>query len=326
MIPFVMTKNGLTLYLDDAVVVNKDHPNYEKVLAIVTNTDATVAEVEKLVDLPKAIEEYSAGNLKVSGDGLFWKGTEIKNSLAMRLIEMMKASKGNTSTFNNMIAFFENLMQNPSFRAVNELFDFLNACTLPITTDGCFLAYKKVRSDYKDIHSGTFDNSIGQKLEVPRNMVDENPEQTCSYGLHVCSYGYLEHFSSSGDSVKVVIVKVNPKDVVAVPKDYNNQKMRVCAYEVVGEVPLNTEIEDRYTTEEYGAEEENLTNDHEWFEDDEPNTDIWECTHKEPGQDVRNAWDQNIVAEYEGCTANEAKAEYAREYGVPYTSVRVRKF
>jgi len=30
-----------------------------------------------------------------------------------------------------------------------------------------------------------------------------------------------------------VLVKVNPKDVVSVPVDYNNTKMRVCRYEVI---------------------------------------------------------------------------------------------
>jgi len=31
-------------------------------------------------------------------------------------------------------------------------------------------------------------------------------------------------------------VKVNPKDVVSVPYDYNYSKMRVCEYEVLREV------------------------------------------------------------------------------------------
>ena len=32
-----------------------------------------------------------------------------------------------------------------------------------------------------------------------------------------------------------MIVKINPKDVVAIPADYNNTKGRTCRYEVVGE-------------------------------------------------------------------------------------------
>jgi hypothetical protein len=34
----------------------------------------------------------------------------------------------------------------------------------------------------------------------------------------------------------MVVVKINPKDVVSVPSDYNCQKLRCCAYTVVSEV------------------------------------------------------------------------------------------
>ena len=36
-----------------------------------------------------------------------------------------------------------------------------------------------------------------------------------------------------------MIVKINPKDVVAIPSDYNNTKGRTCRYEVVGEYTEN---------------------------------------------------------------------------------------
>jgi hypothetical protein len=133
-----------------------------------------------------------------------------------------------------LLNFFKNLMENPSKRAVDELYDFLEAGELPITEDGCFLAFKNVRSNYLDIHSGKFDNSVGKVCEMPRNGVDEDKERTCSYGLHFCSIKYLPHFSDS-DGGKTMIVKINPKDVVAIPADYNNTKGRTCRYEVVAE-------------------------------------------------------------------------------------------
>ena len=33
-----------------------------------------------------------------------------------------------------------------------------------------------------------------------------------------------------------MLIKVNPRDVVSIPVDYNNSKGRCCKYEVVGEV------------------------------------------------------------------------------------------
>jgi hypothetical protein len=126
-------------------------------------------------------------------------------------------------------------MENPSYRAVQELYKFLEVGQMPLTEDGHFLAYKKVRENFKDIHSGTFDNSVGKICEMPRNKVDEDSSRTCSSGLHVCSYSYLNSFGN-GTTDKVVVVKINPRDVVSIPADYNNTKMRLCRYEVIQDV------------------------------------------------------------------------------------------
>jgi hypothetical protein len=139
----------------------------------------------------------------------------------------------------------DRLMDNPSKRAVDELYRFLEACDLPITNDGHFLAYKRVRGDFTDIHSGRFDNSVGAKPRLRRNEVDEDSNRTCSHGLHVCSAAYLPHFGS-GPGNRVVVVKVDPADVVAVPQDYNNAKMRVCAYEVVEDVTDQFDFDNSY--------------------------------------------------------------------------------
>ena len=86
--------------------------------------------------------------------------------------------------------------------------------------------------DFKDKHTKSFNNAPGQVCEIPRSAVDDNPDNTCSHGLHVGGYEYAKDFASGG---KLVLVKVNPRDVVAVPNDYNGQKMRVCRFEVLKE-------------------------------------------------------------------------------------------
>jgi hypothetical protein len=131
----------------------------------------------------------------------------------------------------------ENLMNNPSKRAVDELYRFLEKNNLPITPDGHFLAYKKVRENYMDCHSGTFDNSVGKVCEMERNHVDDDKDRTCSTGLHFCSQEYLKSFGGE----RTMIVKVNPRDVVSIPSDYNDSKGRACRYEVVGELGVNPE-------------------------------------------------------------------------------------
>ena len=51
----------------------------------------------------------------------------------------------------------------------------------------------------------------------------------------MCSFDYLPSYASADDD-RVMITKVNPRDVVAIPMDYHNTKMRVSRYEVIGEL------------------------------------------------------------------------------------------
>jgi len=70
---------------------------------------------------------------------------------------------------------------------------------------------------------------------MPRDKVDNDRNRTCSTGLHFCSKTYLPAFGGSS-GYRVMIVKVSPEDVVAIPSDYKNAKGRACKYEVVGEI------------------------------------------------------------------------------------------
>ena len=92
------------------------------------------------------------------------------------------------------------------------------------------MAYKRVRPDFKDWHSNTLDNSVGNILEMPRYLVDDNQSVGCSKGLHAGSLDYINGFHSN-DGV-VVIVKIDPKDVVCIPNE-DVRKLRCCRYEVL---------------------------------------------------------------------------------------------
>ena len=64
---------------------------------------------------------------------------------------------------------------------------------------------------------------------MERGQVDADRERTCSFGLHVAAFSYASNFTGG----ILLEVEVNPRDVVAVPPDYNQQKMRVCRYRVL---------------------------------------------------------------------------------------------
>ena len=177
----------------------------------------------------ETLNKLSYGNITYTDGSLYYKGQAVNHSLYERIKQNLKNSYSVTS----LLAFLNNLYENPSFNSINQLYAFLEQRHIPITDDGCFLAYKAVRSDYYDKYSGTILNTVGKIVEIERSMVDDNSSAHCSHGLHVGGLDYINWYSKPGD--KVVIVKVNPKDAVSVPTDHNFQKLRVCRYEVVDE-------------------------------------------------------------------------------------------
>ena len=207
----------------------EDNKNYENIIKAINNRD--YEELETLVNIKIAVAKYSNGLIEIVDNKVHYKGKLVHNYVATKLIKLWKSGIDVAP----LSKFIERLMNNPSYRAVNELYGFMEKHNLPITEDGYFLAYKKVGSDFTDIHTGTFNNSVGQVVEMARNEVNEDKDMTCSYGLHFCGFDYLKHFGSNvSGQYNVVILKIDPADVVAIPTDYNNAKGRCCKYEVIG--------------------------------------------------------------------------------------------
>lgn len=229
-IPYLLQGKNIILVVDGkSHTISKDtHMNYGKIVDALKNQDWD--ELHDLVEPKKAIVNFGNGYVSINGTTVLWKGKPFHNALTNRMIEMYNDG----FPIDPMVRFMENLMDNPSKRSVEQVYGFLEKNSLPITEDGHFLAYKRVRSDYLDVYSSTVDNSIGQIVEMDRNLVDDNPDSHCSTGLHFCSESYLSHFGSQQDPV--MILKINPADVVSIPTDYNGAKGRCMRYEVVAEV------------------------------------------------------------------------------------------
>jgi hypothetical protein len=229
-IPYLIQGKNIILVVDGkSHTISKDtHISYGRIVEALKEQDWE--SLRDLVEPRQVIIDYGNGYVGINGNTVTWKGQPFHNALSSRMIEMLQDG----FPIDPMVRFMENLMENPSKRSVDQLYGFLEKNKLPITEDGYFLAYKRVREDYLDIHSGTIDNSVGQYVEMERNLVDDNPDSTCSTGLHFCSEGYLGAFGSSHQPV--MILKINPAHVVSIPSDYDGAKGRCEAYEVVAEV------------------------------------------------------------------------------------------
>lgn len=228
--------------VDDSVVVEKTASNFDEVFKLIAESGMAQDALEKAYHLSqpkKMVEGFTKGKFKVDVLRSIITYTpdsgvpfEVSGKLSSRIINTIKTDgeAGVETLFN----FLDKLMLNPSNRSVNELYGFLQHNDIELAADGDFYAWKVVRDTYMDKHSNTMDNSVGKDVRVARNQVNEDSDVTCSYGLHVAAKSYLRHFSSYRD--RVVKVKVNPADVVAIPKDYNDSKMRCAGYSVVEDV------------------------------------------------------------------------------------------
>ncbi len=223
--------------------------------------------LDKLLDTAKAIGQYTFGNVHIVDGVVSYGNSPLHNAVVTKLLEFMRSDY----PFEPLAKFLDKLMQNPSKRSVDQLYNYLERYKLPITEEGNFLGYKAVTPDFKDKHTNSIDNHLGANPKMPRNECEDDHNIGCAKSYHLGNIDYVKSFGSADD--EVVLVEVNPKDVVSCPIECEYQKLRVCEYKVVGEIgkvsslqpftkeyepsPANEEADD---THDYAFEEQ-VTNE-----------------------------------------------------------------
>ena len=231
MFPYTLSDNGLTIFIDGRPrMFSRTHGAYKDILSALDSGDHE--RVRQLTDVRNNVAKVSMGRVQILDNTVLVGDREVTGRLVDRILEMV--ARG-SEAIGGYVKFLDNLMMNPSKTAVDELYLFIEACSLPITPEGNFLAYKRVGGDYMDLHSGSVRNMIGDEPSMDRNEVDDIRDHHCSRGLHFCSYDYLPHYGN-GPGNRVMIVEINPANVVSIPSDYNNAKGRTWTYKVVGEI------------------------------------------------------------------------------------------
>lgn len=228
-IPFNFTGNSLS-FVDTRTgkqyTLSNKHAGFSIARQAIKDDDIETAV--NAVDYTKAINAKSQGRVTLVAGQVHYDGEPIHSALTDMILKYVDEGL----PFEPLTKFLEKLMQNPSNRSRTQLYGFIEKHLFAINSDGDFLAYKRIRDDYTDCYTGTIDNSVGANVKMDRGAVNDNPYQTCSHGLHVCGYSYLGSFHGN----RIVLVAVNPANVVSIPSDYDHAKMRVCEYDVVQEI------------------------------------------------------------------------------------------
>lgn len=224
----IITDQSIVVVFDygPPVIITSNNDRYDNVRVLLEQR--RFSEVPDAVDKAMALRIATKGKFSVLNGAVVIDGAILPKALSSRLVEMVDSGEDTVRLEN----FWDNLAQNPTDSSRQDLYDFLVANDVPITQDGCFIVYKKVKGDFWDSHTGkTFHCTPGAVISMNRDEVDHDRTHTCSAGLHVAAWEYAHNFSGS----RIVECKVNPRDVVAVPPDYSQQKMRVCRAEIVRE-------------------------------------------------------------------------------------------
>lgn len=242
--------------------VETDHINYKKIIDVLKSEDHSA--LESLLDIPKSITKASNGKVTIVDEQVYYDGQVVDNYITKKIVQFLS----NGLPFKPLMNFLSNVMLNPSKRAVEELYPFLERNEMPITDDGCFVGYKGVCNDWTDVYSGMVSYPLGAVVEMTRNLVDDNWMEACSSGYHVGSFEYANNFRGGGG--RLLAVKVNPKDVVSVPDAA--WKLRTCKLEVLEEITglgLMTDVVYKYTEEDREIYEDEDYEDYEDYEDEE---------------------------------------------------------
>jgi hypothetical protein len=200
-----------------------------------------VRHVRRLLDVGGALAaslRRLSERVTYDGTDLLFDGDVINNSLSRHIIRMMREGDENYARW---VKFLENLAANPSRLSRMHLFTWLEGRDFAITPDGHLLGYKGVLADELNSsvstgtatvngteHHGHIPNPVGATVEMPRGRVAADREAGCSVGLHVGTHTY-----ASGFGQRMLLVSVNPRDVVSVPRDCAFQKLRCCRYTVL---------------------------------------------------------------------------------------------
>lgn len=202
-----------------------------------------LAEMEKRGPVKSLIETYIPEDIRhqfcEDGGHVSYAGFRVPPTFFRRAIRA-----GNVM---RLIRFIQRLQKNPYEDNHWRAFDFLESSNLPLSEDGCIIAYKSVRKSFYDWHSNSIRYYPGDEPKLTKSQVDTHTHNLCSAGLHFCSYGYLENkFFGEGPS-RVVLLKIAPEDIASIPMpsdiqavdSYRNSKGR--AFKVKSICALNLE-------------------------------------------------------------------------------------
>jgi hypothetical protein len=240
------------------LAATREHPNFTAIMEQITVSGKSEDDIIGLFDTAIGLNlkfNKVSDRVSIRSGKVFFDNMETASVLTDAIIRFYLAGHDD---YMSLVNFMEKIETNPNPNSREHLFRWLSSGKFSITPDGDIIGYKAVnrrtgqtvvrsgdpRDEYESIHAGPaivdgepvkghVPNNPGVIVEMARNEVTFDPHQTCSTGLHVADWSYAKN-TMGGHAMLMVLV--NPRDVVSVPTDYGDKKMRVCRYKVLAAV------------------------------------------------------------------------------------------
>lgn len=247
----------LTDETGESRMVSDGHPNYLRIFEAVNdgNDPGDLLDPQHLPE-PVAPEIHTISDRVSLVDGvLHFDGEPIDWGLTDTILRYRREDRDPS----NIVKFMERLSTNPSENSRKQLFTWTQAKDLTIDVDGFIIAYKGVAArtddqDFKGVNgyplfsldkypfrscssghgvvdgidvNGHLPMGVGVTVEMPRGEVADDPGRACASGLHVGTFAYAKGYARAGALLEI---RIDPADVVSVPRDSGGAKMRCCRY------------------------------------------------------------------------------------------------
>ncbi len=236
-VPYRISDKTITIVVDRQVhTVQRSAANANALIDELAKGESADLEVIKaMASVKNYIVYLSQGRISLTDAGIQFMG-ELVNSYMTERIMRHHAEGVDVAP---MLAFMDRVMNHPILGIQQDIYKWCEKGDMPFTAEGHIIAYKKVREDYRSYHAspdGThLHHPIGGFVEMERSAVDPRRNNTCSTGLHFCSYDYLNAYQGANTG-RILILSIDPQDVIAIPTDYNQTKGRACRYRIIGEL------------------------------------------------------------------------------------------
>ncbi len=256
------------------ITVSKDDSRYKKLLKGIKEGNLSYDDFANIKNPEVIINKWMGGKLVKNHEGKISVdlGDGDLRPISIRLAGVLEEFIREGYPADSFAKFAIRLERNRSMRSRDTFYGFIVRYGITITPEGKVRGYKAIKNDWTDKHTGKIDNSIGVTVpRLDRRDVDDDPNKACSFGYHFGSIEYVRRFSSGYGSPggdRIVVVEVDPEDIVCVPSDCSQQKVRCTQYTVVGEF---TGILPAYSggtkyTDEGSEDDDYDVDDYEWGE------------------------------------------------------------